>query len=661
MRFQSLLTLVVLAGCAPAGGSVPKPNPVPIPDSLFRGPAVEPLAADTAARRPRVAVRPLPVTRAFQQAVAQGTRTAQGTPGPRYWQQRVSYRIEAELDPATARLRGRSAVRYANRSPDTLRTVLVHLYQNAFAEGVQRVRRVPVTGGVTLARVAAEGAALTENARAGAGYRVDGTLLTVTLPRALAPGDSTLLEFAWQFTVPPQGAPRTGHAQHEAYVVAQWYPQIAVYDDVRGWHDQPYWTNGEFYLEYGDFDVTLTLPVGWVVGATGELQNASDVLSPRTRERLQRALAQDSIVRVVTESELGEGGTTARSASGRLHWRFRARDVRDFAFATSRRYLWDATRVVPEAGSPIAVHALYRPEARTWREAANYMRHATAFHSRWHPYIYPQITAAEGPIGGMEYPMLVFIGAPASAQALYAVLSHEIAHEWFPMMVGSNETLYAWQDEGTVTYLEDLSVAEYFPGSQPALATQDAYLGIANTDQERPVMTPADLFGMGPQYGIAAYTKPGTLLRALRRVLGDETFERALRTYARTWLLKHPTPFDLFHTFEAVSGRDLAWFWTPWYFDTAWLDQSLRSVEVSGTRVRITVEDQGTAPMPVELVVTLRNGDVERVTLPVEPWLAGHRTQTVNLDVASPVVRVEIDPERWFPDVDRSDNQWRAN
>ena len=447
--------------------------------------------------------------------------------------------------------------------------------------------------------------------------------------------------------------------------MAQWYPQVAVYDDVRGWHARPYWTNGEFYLEYGSFDVSITVPEGWLVAATGSLDNPDDVLTERVQQRLRRALAQDSIVRVVTEDDLEQRSATASEPGGQLTWRFRADDVRDFAFATSNRYLWDATRIVAATAerAPIAVHAFYRPDARNWNEAARYMKHATSFHMRhWGPYIYPQISAAEGPIGGMEYPMIVFIGAPAQPIALYSVLSHEIAHEWWPMMVGSNESLHAWQDEGLVTYVEDLSVREYFEGSTPELGTQDAYLAIAGSDAELPLMTAPDMFGFRPQYGVAAYTKPGTLLRTLGGVIGDSTVHRALREYTQRWMLRHPTAWDFFNVVEDVAQTDLDWFWSPFWYDTAVFDQAVQSVSTSMSgetrRVTIVVEDRGSAPLPVLLRLTTADGATQDVRMPVEPWLRGLVTQRVTVGVAGDVTRVEIDPERRFPDVQRDNNVW---
>jgi hypothetical protein len=617
--------------------------------------------------RSRPAVRPVVPTKSFERAVERRTRTVDGHPGTQYWQQRVEYHIAAELDPATAAVQGELVAMYRNNSPDTLTSILMHLYQNAFSEGVQRVRRVPVTGGVTVRRVAVNNAVLAPGrAPIGRGsYRIDGTLMWIDLARPLLPGASLELEVGWSFVVPPAGAPRTGHSDNEAFVVAQWYPQVAVYDDLRGWHDRPYWTNGEFYLEYADFEVLLTVPEGWLVSATGELDNPDEVLTPEVQQRIARAATQDEIVSVVTVEDIEQQRATTREPGGQLTWRFRARDVRDFAFATSNRYVWDATRAGwPGAdGAPVLVHALYRPEAESWGEAVRYMRHATSFYAeRWGPYIYPHISAAEGPIGGMEYPMLVFIGGSRTPQSLYSVLSHEIAHEWWPMMVGSNESLYAWQDEGLASYVEDLTVRDYFEGSAPELSTQDAYLRIAGTDTERPIMTEPDLFGIGPQYGVAAYTKPGTLLRALGAVIGEDVLHRGLREYTTRWLLRHPSAFDFFNVIEDVHGADLDWFWSPWFFDTAVLDQSIADVSVetatTGERVTVTVEDLGGAPMPVLLTVTLADGSTLEKRLPVEPWLDGAQTQTVTLDVAARVTRVEIDPQRYLPDVQRANNVW---
>ncbi|HEX6939055.1 MAG TPA: M1 family aminopeptidase [Longimicrobiales bacterium] len=620
----------------------------------------------------RYAVEPVPVPPAFAAAVAAGTRTMSGRPGARYWQQEVDYRIDAELDPGTARVQAEETVTYTNHSPDTLPALVFHLYQNLFAEGVQRTRSVPVTGGIRIERVAVDGRAAVESRGAAPGgapaYRVAETLMYVRLPRALPPGGTVEVDVAWSFTVPPQGAPRTGHIDHRVYNVAQWYPQVAVYDDVEGWHMWPYLGNGEFYLEYGDFDVTLTLPEGWVVAATGELQNPDEVLTERVRARLRQALDGDGVVHVIAEEDLGPGNATQRAPGGQLTWHFVGRDVRDFAWAASDEYLWDAARVVVEeedgGARVVPVYAFYRPRAEGWRRAAEYTRHGIAFYSeRYHPYIYPRMTSVEGPIGGMEYPMIVFVRDFGDARTLASVILHEVAHEWWPMMVGSKEPSYAWQDEGLATYIEGQAVDALYGEEAAFRAELERYLSVAGSGAELPVMRHADLYGVYALFAIASYSKPAVLLRALGGIVGEETVTRALREYADRWLLKHPYPLDFFNTVEDVAGRDLDWFWHPWWYETAVLDQAIERVAIEavegGERVVVTIEDQGEAPMPVALVVTTAEGATREVVLPVDVWLAGARRATATVTAPGRVTAVEIDPELRFPDVDRADNVWR--
>ncbi len=594
-------------------------------------------------------------------------RLANGQPGPAYWQQRADYSIRVTLDPPIGTITGSETITYANNSPDTLAFVWIQLDQNLFAPGSGGAQVFPpegrfggggFVGGYDIRSVISGGGTLDHTIR--------DTQMRVVLPAPLAPGSSVAIEIDWSFAVPENGADRMGRDE-DLYLLAQWYPRMAVYDDVHGWNTDKYLGQGEFYLEYGDFEVAITAPEGWLIGASGELENADEVLTQDARDRIAQALAANDVVPVVTADDVAAGNATVREPGGQLTWRFRARNVRDFAFAASNRYVWDATRaIVPDADGDaqpdtVLVNALYRPAATAWREAARYIRHALTFHAqRWHPYPHPHITAAEGPIGGMEYPMLVFIGAPSDPQALYEVLSHEVAHQWWSMMVGSNETDYAWQDEGLTTYVENLSVASFFPDSDPFAASLRSYLAIAGTDAERPIMREADLFGPGSQYGVAAYQKPGALFHALAAIVGDRQLHAALRVYADRWMLKHPSPWDLFHTIEDVVGRDLDWFWHPWWYETAVLDQAIADVAITpgaaGETVVITVEDRGDAPMPVLLVVTLESGEARRVTVPVDVWLEGARRHRVELEVPDRVTRVEIDPEDVLLDVDRTND-----
>lgn len=608
----------------------------------------------------------IPVPEPFRDAVEAGTRAWSGAPGPGYWQQRVSYRIRATLDPARARLSGRETFRYENASPDTLETLVLHLYQNVFAPGNPRNRTVEVTEGMVVDRLVVGG----ERFRIGDDGRPVATTVELRLPEPLPPGGTLKGEVAWHFRV-PVGVFRMGREGDELFNLAQWYPQVAVYDDVRGWHRDPYLGDGEFYLEYGDFDVEITVPRGWLVAATGSLENPGDVLPADAADRL-RALEElppgDGPVRIASAGDLPASGST-----GTRTWRFSATNVRDFAWAASDRYVWDATTGrSPDADGDgeaerVAIHALYRERraAEGWGEWAGYARRAVEAHAAaWLPYPYPHMTVAEGVFGGgMEYPMITFIGGERSGYRLWSVTNHEIGHMWFPMMVGSNETAHAWMDEGVTSFIEYRATGPLFPDREPAARDRRRYLAIAGTEGETPSMRHADLYGPSGHRGTASYSKPATVLRALRDVLGPATFDRALREYARRWDGRHPVPLDLFHTFEDVSGRELDWYFHPWLYTTRTLDQAISGVETSpgpdGVEVTVTVLDRGSIPMPVDLEVTTADGASRRVRLGVDAW-GGERSVTATVRLPAAPARVVVDPEHDFPDVRRGDNVWTA-
>ena len=615
--------------------------------------------------------RPLPYpvleSKAFARAVENGTRTRTGQPGAKYWQQWAEYRLLADLDPATRRLTGSGTVKYTNRSPDTLRVITFQLNANLFAPDAVRNDLTPITTGTELMRVAAGGRTLNTAPSDSVGYSISATRLRIRPSAPLAPGASMDFDFEWAYTVPADGAPRTG-TDSAVFFIAYWYPQLAVYDDVVGWQADPYLGNAEFYMGYADYDVSLTVPQGWLIGATGTLQNSAQVLTAATRARLDSARRRSTPVHVVGAADRGAGRATARAANGKLTWRFTARNVRDFAFGTSDQYLWDATHAVAGDangdGRPdtTAIHTFYRPTAATWEHSAAYARHSIEFLSRWlWPYAYPQMTAADGIVScsGMEYPMITCIGGRRDTLSLYSVTVHEIAHMWFPMQVGSDERRHAWQDEGLTRFNQSEAMREFFKGYDRFTQSRNNYVTIARTDGEVELMRHGDAYPFGTSaYGVASYDKMSMILVALREILGEETFLKAYREYGRRWAGKHPTPYDFWNTFNDVSGRDLSWFWRVWFFETWTLDQAVAGVRVAGDTTEITIEDKGLAPMPVRLTITRADGTVNRVTLPVDPWLSGARRQVTKTIGRSPVNRVEIDPEVKFPDVDRSNNAW---
>jgi len=652
--FRLAAALTLAAACGPARPT-PAPAPRAAPATAAAGTSAIPLAYR------------LEAPEWLGRAIARGTRTANGVPGPNYWTQYASYRLEAELNPVLKRLSGRGRLVYYNRSPDTLPVVYVQAYQNLFRADARRNQQTPKLGGIDFDRVTAQGKVLSALAKlTEPGYTVNGTIMEVRLPSPLAPRDSLVMEYEWQFRVPSETAPRGGQ-DGETWFLSYWYPQFAVYDDVNGWQIDQYLGRGEFYMGYADYDVKLTVPAGWVLDATGTLENAAEVLSPQTRARLDSARVATGIVHVVTEKDKADSVATAKGQDGRLTWHWTARNVRDFVWGTSPRYVWDAARAVTDSSNgklaTSLVSALYRPENRRsyWDEAARYGRHAVEFYSRklW-PYPYPHMTAVDGPdgCGGMEFPMLTCIGGAYDSLSLYEVVSHEIGHMWFPMMVGSDEKRYGWQDEGFTQYDQSQAMADFFKGFDDEARNREYYLRSAETGYEEDMMKPADRYGNDQTYGVAAYWKPASVLVALRRVLGRDTFEKAFREYGRRWLGKHPTPWDFWNTFNDVTGQDLSWFWREWFFETWRLDQALDTVRTEGDSAAIQLENRGKILMPVPLAVTREGGAVDSITVPVSVWFAGEKRYTLKVPAKPLITKVEIDPTHEFPEINRGDEIW---
>ena len=591
-------------------------------------------------------------------------RTAAGRPGPEYWQQRADYRIEAELDTAKHELRGRETVHYVNNSPDTLPYLWMFLEQNICAPGsvTSTLNQPPLvfqdavfdfscrgfSGGVQLGHVRIGGRDVA--------YEVYGTTMKLPLARPLEPGGSLDIDIAWSFPIPPYAAARMGR-DGSLYEIAWWYPRMAVYDDVSGWNHEPYIGAGEFYLEYGSFDVSITLPASFVVTATGLLQNPEQVLTGTQRERLTRALASDEPVAIIGADEAGRPASRP-SASGALTWTFHADSVRDFAFAAGSNLRWDAV-----GWDGILVQTFYRPDADKWPEAILMSRHAIEFFSeQWYRYPYPHATTVEGPIEGMEYPMLTFVPNSPTREDFEWVVMHEFGHEWYPMMVGSNERLHPWMDEGFNSFIDLYAAADYFEGT----AYGDTVLGVplrlyphhAIPGQEQPMATRPvevrDLFW-------TAYRKPSLMLRILREeVLGPERFDAAFRDYTATWAWKHPTPADFFRIMADAGGMRLDWFWRDWIYTTARLDHAVESVQPrtdGGTD--IVIASRGTMLLPAELELGFADGGTETVKLPVEMWNQGARF-TFTVPAGRTVVRARVDPRGVYPDTDRSNDEARA-
>lgn len=607
-------------------------------------------------------------------------RSASGAPGPEYWQQRADYSIIATLDTTAKTLKGTVTIRYTNNSPDTLAYVWMQLDQNLFRPGStgsllnaasSRFGGAGFQGGFEFESIyqtaASRPTAGTNRPRPVAPAqlevktRVDDTMMRVDLATPLAPGQTTVLVIAYHFNIPEHGADRMGR-EGTLYELAQWYPRMAVYDDQLGWNTDQYLGQGEFYLEYGDYSYEITLPAGFIVAGTGVLQNPLEVLTAAQRTRLAQAAHSDTTIHIVTEAELASGAARPRT-TGMLTWKFKAQNVRDVAWAAAPNYLWDAS-----AWEDVLAQAYYRPAAKaTWSDGAKESRFSIKEYSEhWFRYPYPQISAVEGPVSGMEYPMLAMEANASTLAELYNVVTHEIGHNWFPMIVGSNERRYAWMDEGFNTFVNTFSEENYF--SRNDSTNRKGEMGfILQNDQSstaQPMITAANRYRNNNNLGSLAYIKPSIMLLTLRnKVLGPEAFDMAFREYIKRWAFKHPTPADFVRTMDNAAGRDLSWFWRGWIFTTSTIDQSIDNVtqrtQGASNIARITLRNLGQMVMPVELTLTLKGGAIQTVKLPVEIWYNGDRF-TYTATTTQPIIAATIDADGFTPDVNPANNGWKT-
>ncbi len=665
---KSVLAFALLA--APLAAQQPAPPPTPKAPTLPKPAAVE-------LQRPvqdTGIFSPLPMSAPDEQ------RRPDGAPGQGYWQQRVDYTISATLDTAAKVLKGEESIRYTNNSPDSLGFLWFQMDQNLFQPGSigsllnaqnSRFGGAGFDGGFkieSIEQVAGTPAGGRNRPRATPGAPrplhtvVNDTRMRVDLASPLAPGQTTTIRVVYHFAIPEHGADRMGR-DGSLYELAQWYPRLEVYDDVRGWNTDPYIGQGEFYLEYGDIQYNVTVPAGYIVAGSGVLQNPEEVLTSEQRRRLAQAAKSDTTIHIVTEADLTSGAARPKS-TGMLTWRFKADSVRDVAWAAAPDYLWDAS-----AWQGVLAQAYYRPSAKTyWQFGADMSRFTIQEYStRWFRYPYPQISAVEGPVSGMEYPMLAMEANDNSKQGLYAVITHEIGHNWFPMIVGSNERRYPWMDEGFNTFINTYSEEDYFKrdDSRRRLAEMNFVLRLDQQSTAQPIMTPPDRLVTDNNLGSLAYIKPSIGLLLLRnKILGDSVFDTAFQTYIRRWAFRHPTPDDFFRTMENVSGRDLSWFWRGWFYTTDALDQAVTDVRNrqqpdSSNVARVTIKNLGQLVMPVELQLTLSDGSTRTETYPVQVWYKGD-TYTAVVTTPKPVTAAAVNPDGQFPDLNAGNNGWSA-
>ncbi|XTQ92878.1 M1 family metallopeptidase [Xanthomonas sacchari] len=610
---------------------------------------------------------------------ANAYRSGGGVPGPQYWQNRADYDLHATLEPATHTLRGQETITYSNRSPDTLDVLWLQLDQNLYRSDA-RARNLRAaradrpapqsTEGYRIAKVELEQG----GKRVAATFLIDDTRMRVDLPQPLASGKALKLHIDYAYTVPGTWGGRTAvtpTADGDIYEIAQWYPRMAVYDDLRGWDTQPY-LGAEFYLEYGDFDYAVTVPWDYLVAGSGELVNPAQVLTATQRQRLAQAAASDSTVTIRGADEVGKPASRP-SASGTQTWRFHMDHTRDVAFAASPAFVWDAARInLPEGKHALAMSVYPRSAVGSdkWGRSTEFVKASIEHFSQWYPYPWPAAVNLGGHGAGMEYPGIVFDDMEDGGKQLFWITAHELGHGWFPMIVGSNERRHAFMDEGFNTFIDVYASdainhgefapkrdGEYAPGGGNPV---DEILPLLADAQAPTLLDRADATSETYRHPLTYFKGALGLVLLREQILGPARFDPAFRKYIATWAYKHPTPSDFFRLMESEAGEDLSWWWRGWYFNNWQLDMGVPAAAYvdhdPAKGLLVTLGSCQKLVMPATLRIDFADGSHLDQRVPVETWMQQTQPQ-IRVPSTQKVLHVTLDPDHVLPDADRSDNR----
>ena len=611
------------------------------------------------------------------------TRSASGQPGAEYWQNRADYQLTAKLNEANNEIIGSGIITYTNNSPDKLSFVWMHLDQNLFKADSRGNAVIPLTGSRNGARgqvfdgghkinsvkviSAVKGKATETDVK----YLITDTRMQVFLPEALsAKGGSIKIKVDFSYISPLEGSDRTGVVETKngkIFTIAQWYPRMCVYDDVRGWNVNPYLGASEFYLEYGDFDVKITVPSNHIVVSSGELLNPTAVYSPIEQQRLAQAKQSDKTVFIRTAEEVEN---TSKSVSTTTKtWNYKIKNARDLSWASSASFILDGAKINLPSGKKSLALSVYPVESAgtgAWGRSTEYTKASIENYSkRWMEYPYPAATNVAGNEGGMEYPGIVFCSWESKGADLWGVTDHEFGHIWFPMIVGSNERVFGWMDEGFNTFINSLSSTDFNNGEykEPKADMHQRAEYYTSPNLETIMSSPDNV--KEANIGLLNYSKPSSGLIILReQVLGAERFDLALKTYVERWAYKHPQPDDFFRTIENVAGEDLSWFWRGWFQYNWRLDQGINSIKYVKNDpkqgVVITIENFEKMAMPVSLDVKAKSGKITRVKLPVEVWQR-NKAWSFKHNSTEEIESITLDPDHVFPDTNSANNTWTAD
>ena len=592
-----------------------------------------------------------------RKAYLDGTRSVTGIPGPNYWQNHASYQIKAELSPTTSMLTGEEIVTYFNYSPDTLKNLVIRLYPDIYKEGNARQFSLgsdAINDGTKLEhlKIDEQEVDLTDKKS----YYRTATNMSVKLASPLAPGDSLILEVTWSFEVSALRPIRTGNYGENRFFVAYWYPQIAVYDDIDGWDMIDYLGAVEYYNDFNDYEVEVTVPDDFKVWATGTLVNEADIYSKKVLKSLEDARASDVVVNVFTAEDCRKGKVLQHTGNT---FQFSAKHVPDFSFAALDFANWDGSSLVVDklTGRRVFVDAVYADSSRTFMNTAEWARKSVEYMSfEWPGYAFPyehMTTFNNGRGGGgMETPMMANNGDPKNPASAAGTVFHEIAHTYFPFYMGTNERKYAWMDEGWAANLPIGFMDELFPERNYLERFVGGFEKINGKEREMTLMTMSYSLGSYDAYRSHAYVKPALAYHFLRDVLGDSLFKVGLHSYMEMWNGKHPTPYDFFNGFVNSTKRSLLWYFKPWFFDKAVADQKIKKITNDN---KIVVENTGGLPLPIVLTCEYEDGTTELYREGTAIWAIGDPAIIIHANKNLKLKKVTLGSAQ-IPDVNRENN-----
>lgn len=601
------------------------------------------------------------IPRDIQKTYNSGTRSLDGKPGPNYWQNSADYKIEAEFDPVNYLLNGREEITYYNDSPDSLNRIVMRLYPNIFKKGSARDYSIlpeAVNDGVIIKNLSVDGHSI--NLENKSIFRVMSTVAIIYLPKAVQSNSSANISIEWSFTLPINFTLRIGVYDTSTFFIGYWYPQIAVYDDINGWDYLNYSGQAEFYNDFSNFEVSITAPKNFGVWATGELQNPEEVLTSEILGRYVSAKNSAEVIRIITPDDL-HNSIIFNNENEKNKWKYKAENVSDFAFALSNKYLWDGLSFVADSveNKSVFIQTIYPEYSPDFYDVAEACKDIIKYFSEEIPGVkfpFPSIVAFNTgrPGGGMEFPMMINDGSTDIWEHTVSLTSHELAHQYFPFYVGTNEKKYAFMDEGWAVMLP-FDYMENLAGINSRLiSTVGNYEYNAGTENDLPAMISS--FSMPySSYRNSAYDRSSISYNILRNILGDELFFGALREFMNRWKGKHPIPYDFFFTFNDFTGQNLNWFWKPWFFERGYPDLAIDKVVIKDSAVIVTVTKIGNIPTPVKLKLTYEDDSVEDYYYTAKIWQNNERDFSAKIKLSKTIRQIELG-DLQIPDSNRDNN-----